>query len=129
MRGARPVRAAISAPRHSGYFARNGLLLDGSAMKPRHAVALALVSWYLLVPPLVNAPYKVDTEAPLTSWKVYQTFDTREECDKSLLAVHAKYKPTATAPIGTIKKGTRAFALQMTFARCVSTDDPRLKAK
>ncbi len=98
-------------------------------MKPRHTAALALVGWYLLIPPLVNAPYKVDTEAPLTSWKVSQTFDTREECDKSLLAAHAKYKPTATAPIGTIKKGTRAFALQMTFTRCVSSDDPRLKTK
>jgi hypothetical protein len=98
-------------------------------MKLRHAAALALMGWYLMVPPLVNAPYKVDTEALLTSWKVSQTFDTREECDKSLLAAHAKYKPTATDPIGTIKKGTRAFALQMTFTRCVSSDDPRLKTK
>ena len=98
-------------------------------MRPRHAAALALVSWYLLVPPLVNAPYKVDTEAPLTSWKVYQTFDTRGECDKSLLAAHTKYEPTASAQIGSIKKGTRAFALQMTFARCVSSEDPRLKTK
>ena len=98
-------------------------------MKPRHAAALALMGWYLLVPPLVNAPYKVDTEAPLTSWKVFQTLNTREECDKSLLAAKAKYQPTATAPVGTIKKGTRAFALQMTFAQCHSSDDPRLKAK
>ena len=59
-------------------------------MKPRHTAALALVGWYLLVPPLVNAPYKVDTEAPLTGWKVYQTFDTRDECDKSRLAAQAK---------------------------------------
>jgi hypothetical protein len=98
-------------------------------MKPRHAAALALVGWYLLLPPLANAPYKVDTEAPLTSWKVSQTFDTREECDKSLLAEKAKYSHTATAPIGTIKKGSRAFALQMTFAQCVSSDNPLLKAK
>jgi hypothetical protein len=98
-------------------------------MKPRHAAALALVGWYLLLPPLANAPYKVDTEAPLTSWKVSQTFNTREECDKSLLAEKAKYEHTATAPIGTIKKGSRAFALQMTFAQCVSSDNPLLKAK
>jgi hypothetical protein len=98
-------------------------------MKPRHAAALALVGWYLLLPPLVNAPYKVDTEAPLASWKVYQTFDTRDECDKSRLAEQAKYKHTASAPVGTIKKGSRAFALQMTFAQCISSDDPRLKAK
>jgi hypothetical protein len=98
-------------------------------MKLRHAVAPALVGWYLLLPPLVNAPYKVDTEAPLTSWKVYQTFDTRDECDKSRLAAEARYKPTATASIGSIKKGTRAFALQMTFAQCISSDDRRLKAR
>jgi hypothetical protein len=98
-------------------------------MKPRHAFALALVGWYLLLPPLVNAPYKVDTEAPLASWKVYQTFDTRDECDKSRLAVRDKYEHTASAPVGSIKKGTRAFALQMTFAQCISSDDPRLKAR
>jgi hypothetical protein len=40
-------------------------------MKPRHAAALVLVSWYLMVPPLVDEPYKVNTEAPLASWKVY----------------------------------------------------------
>jgi hypothetical protein len=97
-------------------------------MKPRHAAALALVGWYLLVPPLVNAPYKVDTEAPL-AWKVYQTFDTREECDKSRLSVRDKYEHTASAPVGSIKKGSRAFALQMTFAQCISSDDRRLKAK
>jgi hypothetical protein len=98
-------------------------------MKPRHAAALALVGWYLLIPPLVNAPYKVDTEAPLTNWKVYQTFDTREECDKFQSSAQAKYKATASAPIGTIKKGSRAFALQMTFAQCISSDDRRLKAR
>jgi hypothetical protein len=98
-------------------------------MKPRHAAALALVGWYLMVPPLVNAPYKIDMEAPLTSWKLYQTLDTAEECNKALLSAQAKYKHTASAPIGSIKKGTRAFALQMTFAQCVSSDDPGLKAK
>src|SRR6266481_5164051 len=90
---------------------------------------LALVGWYLMVPPLVNAPFKVDTEAALASWKVYQTFDTRDECDKSLVSAQDKYKHTASAPLGTIKKGSRAFALQMTFAQCVASDDPRLKAK
>jgi hypothetical protein len=98
-------------------------------MKPPHAAALALVAWYLMVPPLVNAPNKIDMEAPLASWKEYQTFDTSEECDKALFSAHAKYEHTASAPLGSIKKGTRAFALQMTFAQCISSDDPRLKAK
>jgi hypothetical protein len=98
-------------------------------MKPRHAAALALVGWYLMVPPPVDEPYKVNTEAPLTSWKVYQTFSTLDECDKSLVSMQDKYQHTASAPLGTIKKGSRAFALQMTFAQCVASDNPRLKVK
>jgi hypothetical protein len=95
-------------------------------MKVNHIVMPALIAWYLMVPPLVNAPYKIDTEAPLTSWKVYQTFNTAEECNNSLSSAQSRYKHTATAPIGTIKRGTRAFALQMVFAHCVKSDDPGL---
>jgi hypothetical protein len=98
-------------------------------MKIRHAVAPALIGWYLMVPPLVNAPYKIDTEAPLANWKVHQTFGTAEECNNSLLAAKNKYEHTASAPLGSIEKGTRAFALQMTFAQCVSSNNPNLKAK
>jgi hypothetical protein len=92
-----------------------------------HAAALFFVVWYLMVPPLVDAPSKIDTEAPLTSWKEHRTFNTAEECRKSLTSVQSKYEHTATAPSGTIERGTRAFALQMVFARCISSDDPRLK--
>jgi hypothetical protein len=99
------------------------------AMKTLHAAALTLVAWYLMVPPLVNAPYKVDTEAPLGDWKVYQTFDTAEQCNKSLSSAQAKYEHTASAPLGTIEHGTRAFALQMVFAQCISSDNPNLKVK
>jgi hypothetical protein len=95
-------------------------------MKATHAAALALVAWYLMVPPLVNEPYKIDTEAPLTSWVVYQTFKTSDKCQTVLSSAQSKYKATATAASGTIKRGTRAFALQMVFAQCVKSDDPDL---
>ena len=55
-------------------------------MKVNHIVMPALIAWYLMVPPLVNAPYKIDTEAPLTSWKVYQTFNTAEEWSRDVPA-------------------------------------------
>jgi len=35
-------------------------------MKPRHAAALALVGWYLMMPPMGNG--KVYVTAPLTKW-------------------------------------------------------------
>jgi len=95
-------------------------------MKATHIVGLALVAWYLMVPPLVNEPFKIDTEAPMSSWKVYRTFNTAEECKKSKSSAQSKYQHTVTAPSGTIKRGTRAFALQMVFAQCVKSDDPSL---
>jgi hypothetical protein len=95
-------------------------------MKATHAAALALVAWYMMVPPLVNEPYKIDTEAPMSSWKVYRTFHSADECRGVLSSAQSKYKPTATAASGTIQRGTRAFALQMVFAQCVRSDDPVL---
>lgn len=89
-------------------------------------VTLALIAWYLMVPPLVDAPYKIDTEAPLTNWKVHQKFNTAQECKSALSWAQPRYKHIATAPSGTIKRGTRAFALQMVFAQCVKSDDPGL---
>lgn len=96
-------------------------------MKSNHIAGLVLIGWYLMVPPLVNAPYKIDTEAPMTSWKVYQKFDTEDRCKQTLSAAQSKYNHTATAPIGTIKRGSRAFALQMVFGQCVMSDDASLK--
>jgi hypothetical protein len=101
-------------------------LQSGLIMKANHIAGLALVAWYLMVPPPVNAPYKIDTEAPITSWKVYRTFNSADECKQSLSAAKSKYNQTATAPIGTIKRGSRAFALQMVFGQCVKSDDPGL---
>jgi hypothetical protein len=102
---------------------------DDSRLSPNEVDFLNQNVTAVMVPPLVNAPYKVDTEAPLASWRTYQTFETAEECNNYLPSEQAKYKNTASAPLDSIKKGTRAFALEMTFARCISIDDPRLKAK
>jgi hypothetical protein len=66
---------------------------------------------------------KVDNEAALKSWKVYEKFSTVEKCDKSLSSAQSKYGQTAVAPTDDVERGTLAFALQMVFARCVSSDD------
>jgi hypothetical protein len=100
-----------------------------ATMKPWHTVALMLVSWIMLIPPLVNAPYKINMQAPISSWQRYRAFNTSDECDQAVSAAKAKYNPTASAELGTIKKGSRAFALQMSFAQCVSSDSPDLKAR
>ena len=57
-------------------------------MKLRHAAELALVGWYLMVPPIPLNRFRVDIDAPSSKWEHYQSFDSAEDCE----SIHA---PTA----------------------------------
>ena len=50
-------------------------------MKPRHAAAVALVGWYLMVPPLTNKGTSTDTTAPPSRWRVMKSFASAPECE------------------------------------------------
>ena len=55
----------------------------GPLMKLRHAATLALVGWYLFVPPINKG--SADFKVPLTSWtKVGGSFDSASACRKGL---------------------------------------------
>jgi hypothetical protein len=41
--------------------------------------ALALAGWYLMVPP-VNANHHPDDAAPISAWKILDSFDKADEC-------------------------------------------------
>jgi hypothetical protein len=55
-------------------------------MKLSHTAALALVGWYLMVPPQIPLPGgklgigAPDTNAPLSEWSILDTFDSATEC-------------------------------------------------
>jgi hypothetical protein len=79
-------------------------------LKPGHtAVALALLGWYLMMPPQTKVwwigPQRSDNAAPLNRWTNQQSFDRAEKCETARLSTQ-------------VQSG----------AVCVSTDDPRLKA-
>jgi hypothetical protein len=118
-------------------------------MKPRHAAALALVTWYLIVPPPgqprsnggSSAP--PNDSAPLSQWTIRNSYDSEQPCEA------AKKQSLDTATENLDKQ--RQFAEQQqgvtpdnlsyqkylvndqvayaTKALCVSKDDPRLKSK
>jgi hypothetical protein len=48
-------------------------------MNLRHAAALALVGWYLMVPPSTGG--KLDTKAPLPQWINEGAFDRADDCE------------------------------------------------
>ncbi|MGO9060944.1 MAG: hypothetical protein ACLQU2_26710 [Candidatus Binataceae bacterium] len=48
-------------------------------MELQHAAALALVGWYLMLPPWI-AQNRFDANAPLSKWQISGRFDTAQDC-------------------------------------------------
>ncbi len=109
-------------------------------MKPRHAAALALVGWYLLVPPVIgprkpDAHLKTFSEAtvPLSQWTIIKSFDAAEECEKEKardwdrLCIEASPIPKDADMVQGTDEQVVCWAGHR--ALCLSADDPRLKAK
>ena len=99
-------------------------------MKPRHAATLALVGWYLLMPP------SFDSTIPLSKWNRINTFDSADKCRTFELTIQHEISDPAgeekirkeAAKAG--KSWNRDLAISRSkAAQCVSTDDPRLKGK
>ena len=103
--------------------------------KARHAAALALVGWYLLVPPVVRpsgGEETADPKAPLSKWvKVIRgTFDSDDACHVALrrfqFDVQSNYQ--SAAPEALTESEFQRIQ-QASSARCIATIDPRLKEK
>jgi hypothetical protein len=89
-------------------------------MKSRHAAALALVGWYVMVPPLGKL------HDPLSAWLMVKVFDSADECqsyrDKLVIVAGNKHLPVWHKTEG---NGVEYF--DGTGAQCIATNDPRLK--
>jgi hypothetical protein len=95
-------------------------------MWPRHAAALALVGWYLMVPPLLprlseGEPYLGFLPlAPLSQWTIVD-FDSARGC----IDAHARLLRDRV-----MKNVNDEIRIEQAYsARCIATDDPRLKEK
>jgi hypothetical protein len=119
-------------------------------MKPCHGTALTLVVWYLMVPP-VDSNRDVDLTAPVDQWHVLEAFDAAESCKDQ----QSLYREVMQTMEKDLKKGMKSWKqlsekdkdklLDKTVpefyelrklkgygfdsARCIATDDPRLKKK
>jgi hypothetical protein len=89
-------------------------------LKSRHAAALALAGWYLMVPvnDIAGFIYDDSHTVALARCQVNETFDTLAACKAALDA--------ALREEAEVEGGT---ALLFDEAACVATDDPRLKGK
>jgi hypothetical protein len=89
------------------------------SMNLRHAAALALVGWYLMMPHRPGDPSE-----PLSKWYQSEEFYTESECnqllemDRGFYHFNKSKKPVVQEQIRRLRS-----------AQCVAADDPRLKEK
>jgi hypothetical protein len=100
------------------------LFRETCAMNVRHAATLALVGWYLMLPPMGSVEsrrnpstgfYVAYSTQPLNTWEIAGSYDTAAEC-------------------GTAVEQANQLARQncpdcAAVASCIASDDPRLKSK
>jgi hypothetical protein len=108
-------------------------------VKPRHAAALALVGWYLMMPSMPTP----DPNVGFKYWSNEGSFDTAAECraayndrvykfdhmsdrdwrawDEGFFAEHRTHLDRAWT--------LRHFEELALASQCIATDDPRLKEK
>jgi hypothetical protein len=107
-------------------------------MKPRHAAALALVGWYLMLPPVVrvNGQWTPLKQAPLAQWFNDGAFDDAASCKQRWLREpqemrdffynlehHPEHYPNITYNHGDELREQAKYD----GSTCIATDDPRLK--
>jgi hypothetical protein len=94
-------------------------------MKPRHAAALALVGWYLVVPP----PYSQGAHSlpPLSKWSIYKWFESADLCN--FFRADGATGVLQDAPPDFVQQFDGSLMDIFKQGECVATDDPRLKKK
>jgi hypothetical protein len=106
---------------------------------PRHAAALALVGWYLMVPPNRR------DDAPLSEWTISQSYPSADACqsaqNKNRDQAHAKleqYDSMTGQQRLNLEHNQKAFDQETNDrdnfnaafqSACIASDDPRLKEK
>jgi hypothetical protein len=97
---------------------------NSTSMNLRHAAALALVGWYLMVAPSRPQRAVFNTHAPLSQWEWRGSFDTAGDCMRGRTE-RIKRLSKLNLPFGTVDHSGSIADLY----RCIETDDPRLKEK
>jgi hypothetical protein len=115
-------------------------------MNLRHAAVLALVGWYLMVPPL-DSKGDINYDAPISKWVTLASSDTIAGCKQAIADEEAELKQNRSTPTertnskskinsdpALLKRNGEELLQRLTLyielkstANCIATDDPRLK--
>jgi hypothetical protein len=101
----------------------------------RHLAALAIVGWYLMMPPdSAKIPHDVDSETPISRWIVVTNFPDEDTCEKALTDIQNNQQDPVTldktGKLARLKKNDVALGkARAVNAACLASDDIRLKGK
>jgi hypothetical protein len=99
-------------------------------VNPHHVVALALVGWYLMMPPVIPDTHRVNRDAPLSQWKIAHKFPQNAGCENA--KQRAREAGLAAQALGHENLPRRGGNPDLTCVRCaaqcVEDNDPRLKS-
>jgi hypothetical protein len=98
-------------------------------MKLRHAAALALLGWYLMLPPRIVDRFYPD--APLSQWKRFgQTeYANKEQCEAERESLRDRVKDVDAEKLPPERYTARTMVRGLNAVQCIASDDPRLKEK
>jgi|SRR5580704_2891819 hypothetical protein len=98
-------------------------------MKPRHATALALVGWYLMVPIGDHGQY--ESKLAIPDWLNIGAYESKEDCSKALQTYFVNASRDSGLIIWHSHDERPAYDYvskqALSKAQCIATDDPRLK--
>jgi hypothetical protein len=105
-------------------------------MNSRHAAALALVGWYLILPRGYPNSTKHDVGAPLSQWYKFADFTSKEHCESTRAGLIEMLDHPVNLHSETIAKmrqigptGMSEIRQTVSDGKCIATADPRLKEK
>jgi hypothetical protein len=96
-------------------------------MKFQHALVLSCIGWYLMVPPQ-GVRWKLDGTGPflpLNPWVQWGSFDTAAQCEEEKLTEMRRESVQESREPSKNPLNEPAFW----YAKCIASDDPRLKEK
>ena len=95
-------------------------------MNRLHAAALALVGWYLMMPPRRDRVVP-DSDASLSRWYWVGSFDSVAACQRKQEKEIVEAQKRELAQPAAMRD--RSVEMDFREARCIASDDPHLKEK
>ncbi len=87
-----------------------------------HASVLALVGWYLMVPPLIGS-FGIADQKPISAWQRFGPYNSESDCEDN----KSKWEGSLEGPHSAEDTRQEQGLMASQEALCVSEDDPRLK--